>query len=204
MYSTKYYWQIVAWDNHNESSTGPQWEFTTEAKLNNPPYAPHDETPTNTSINVPLTALLSWVGGDPDAGDLVTYDVYFGTSSAPSKAMSNQSNTSYDPGNFGYNTTYYWRIVAWDNTNASTVGDLWHFTTKQNSTLKKAFIFGRNTHLTEESGYITIEAVNLRLIFFKPFQRLHYIDGEEVTFLKDTAKVIDLPGFIIGIVDVVT
>ena len=28
-YATTYYWQIIAWDNHNASTPGLQWEFTT-------------------------------------------------------------------------------------------------------------------------------------------------------------------------------
>jgi hypothetical protein len=134
-YSTKYFWQIVAWDNQSASAVGPQWEFTTEDKTNNPPYAPNNENPANESIDIALTALLSWEGDDPDEEDTVTYDVYFGTSSPPSKVASNHPNMSYDPGDFEFNTTYYWRIVAWDNNNASTVGDLWHFATIQESPL---------------------------------------------------------------------
>ena len=70
--------------------------------------------------------------------------------------------------------------------------------------LKKEFIFGRYTNLTEEGGYSTIEAVKLRVLLFKPFQFLHYNDGEIVTFLKDTLKGLVLPRFIIGMVDVIT
>jgi hypothetical protein len=69
--------------------------------------------------------------------------------------------------------------------------------------LKKAFIFGRFTNLTEEEGYITIEAINLRVILFNPFQWLHYVDGEKVIFLKETAKTIMTPRFIFGIVNLV-
>jgi hypothetical protein len=30
-----------------------------------------------------------------------------------------------------YNTVYYWRIIAWDEHEASAIGPIWHFTTKQ-------------------------------------------------------------------------
>jgi len=134
-YSTKYYWQITAWDNHSESATGELWEFTTEVKVNKPPNKPSIPVPTNGSTNIPLTQILSWTGGDPDVGDTVTYDVYFGTLTTPSKVITNQSSMSYDPPSVEYNTMYYWRIVAWDNYNASTVGDVWHFQTKQEGPL---------------------------------------------------------------------
>ncbi len=72
--------------------------------------------------------------------------------------------------------------------------------------LVKAFIFGRYANLTEESGYITIEGVNLWLILFNPFEIYHLIiqygGPEKVTYLRDTAKVILLPQFILGFVEV--
>jgi hypothetical protein len=126
-YTTKYYWRVIAWDNHSNSSQGPLWEFTTKA--NTPPYTPSDPIPANGSTNVSAQAKLSWSGGDPD-GDAVTYDVYFGNSSPPSKIISNQSATTYNPGTLGYVTLYYWMIVAWDSQNASAVGPEWHFTTE--------------------------------------------------------------------------
>jgi hypothetical protein len=65
--------------------------------------------------------------------------------------------------------------------------------------IETKFVFGRYTNLVEESGFITVEAVNLRLILFNPFQFIHYNAGEQVTFAKDTSKVMILPQFIIGI-----
>jgi len=67
--------------------------------------------------------------------------------------------------------------------------------------MKKAFIFGRYANLTEDNGYITLEAVNLRIIQRKPFQFLHYIHGEKKTFVKDTSRVFRHPLFIIGWID---
>jgi len=134
-YSTKYYWYIIAWDNHSEFTIGEPWEFTTEVKVNNPPNKPSILVPSNGSTNILLTQILSWTGGDPDAGDVVKYDVFFGTSTTPAKVSTNQTGTSYDPISVGYNTKYYWRIIAWDNYNASSVGDLWQFTTIQGGAL---------------------------------------------------------------------
>ncbi|MCX6666369.1 MAG: PQQ-binding-like beta-propeller repeat protein, partial [Euryarchaeota archaeon] len=126
-FNTMYYWKIVAWDNHGASTIGPLWNFTT--KINNPPNIPSSPNPANSSTNVQITPILSWTGGDPD-GDTVTYDVYFGFISPPSKVISNQSATTYNPGTLSYNTTYFWKIISWDNHSASTVGPIWQFTTQ--------------------------------------------------------------------------
>ncbi len=39
-YSTRYYWKIVAWDNHGASTEGPVWDFTTRSDPNHPPNKP--------------------------------------------------------------------------------------------------------------------------------------------------------------------
>jgi C1A family cysteine protease len=129
-YNTKYYWKVVATDNHGASTTGLLWDFTTQAPANNPPNTPFNPSPANHATGVSINADLSWTGGDPDAGDTVTYDVYFGTSSTPPLVSDNQAGTSYDPGTLAYNTKYYWKIIATDNHGASTTGPLWDFTTQ--------------------------------------------------------------------------
>jgi hypothetical protein len=67
--------------------------------------------------------------------------------------------------------------------------------------LKKAFLFGRYTNMITESDYITIEAINLRMILFKPFQLLYNID--RVTISMNNSKVLVTQRFIIGLGDVV-
>ena len=128
-FDTTYYWKIVAWDNHGASTMGPLWDFSTESLVNNPPYLPSDPEPSNHAINVDIQTDISWNGGDPDPGDTVTYDVFFGSISPPPRVVSNQTSTSYEPGTLSYETTYYWKIIAWDNHGASTQGSLWDFTT---------------------------------------------------------------------------
>lgn len=49
---------------------------------------------------------------------------------------------------------------------------------------KKAFLFGRVQNLTIEGDYSTVEPVNLRILFFKPFQMFHYTSGAPVRFLS--------------------
>jgi hypothetical protein len=104
-------------------------EYTVILRENNPPNIPNNPLPENGSINVSINTQLSWAGGDPD-GDPVTYDVYFGTTNPPEIIMTNQSETSYNPGLLNYSTTYYWQIIAWDNQSAFAIGPIWSFTTE--------------------------------------------------------------------------
>ncbi|MCK4735734.1 MAG: cell wall hydrolase, partial [Methanophagales archaeon] len=103
-------------------------KFVPVAAPNTPPYTPSNPSPATHATGQSIHTDLSWTGGDPDAGDTVTYDVYFGTSTRPLKVSTVQSGTTYDPGTLSY-STYYWRIVARDNHGASTTGPLWDFTT---------------------------------------------------------------------------
>jgi len=133
-YTTQYYWKIIAWDNYNSSTPGPLWNFTTVPPgTNNPPNQPTNPYPTNNTTEVNLNPELSWSGGDPDNGDTVTYDIYFGTTTSSGKVASNQSNATYTPGTLQYITHYYWKIIAWDNHGLSQTGPLWSFTTKTSS-----------------------------------------------------------------------
>ena len=107
-------------------------DLTISSITNNPPNIPYNPSPEDGATDISRATDLSWTGGDPD-GDPVTYDVYFEISSPPEKVSSNQSLTIYDPpGQMAYNTTYYWRIVAWDNHSARSASDEWSFTTASN------------------------------------------------------------------------
>jgi len=100
--------------------------------LNRPPYPPDTPKPGNHTTGVTINADLSWWGGDPN-GDTVTYDVYFGTTTTPSKVSSKQSATTYNLGTLSYNTKYHWKIIVWDEHGIITTGPLWDFTTVSSS-----------------------------------------------------------------------
>lgn len=101
----------------------------TVTSMDSPPNPPNTPSPANSATGVSITADIAWSGGDPDAGDSVFYDVYFGTSNSPLIVSHNQSGSSYDPGTLPYNTMYYWRVVSWDSHTMSASSPLWHFVT---------------------------------------------------------------------------
>jgi hypothetical protein len=53
--------------------------------------------------------------------------------------------------------------------------------------LRKAFIFGRYTNLTAGDGHLSIEAVNLWVIYKEPTSFGHFPRGTQVTFEMYTA-----------------
>lgn len=92
------------------------------------PYNPKNPDPVDGATSIDINKDISWTGGG-SPGSTITYDVYFGATSTPSKVAGNQSAPTYDPGTLAYNTTYHWRIVSWDQDQNSAEGPTWHFTT---------------------------------------------------------------------------
>ncbi len=99
---------------------------------NQPPNNPYNPTPENESTEVDIFSNISWNCNDPDSGDSLTYDVFFGIDETPDETelvAQKQSDTFYNPGKLDYLTTYYWQIIAYDSHNASSRSSIWHFTT---------------------------------------------------------------------------
>ena len=127
-HNTTYYWKIVAIDEYGLQTASPIWTFKTT--LGNPPSKPESPNPGDYATGIWLDTTLSWgESTDPD-GDPVSYDVYFGVKQESLNYIGTTSSTNFNPGYLTTNTTYYWQIVAKDNTGMSTSGDIWRFTTK--------------------------------------------------------------------------
>ncbi|MFA8343506.1 MAG: T9SS type A sorting domain-containing protein, partial [Rhodothermaceae bacterium] len=92
----------------------------------NPPGQATSPSPANGATNISSNITLSWTAGT----NTDNHDVYFGTSSSLGSGdlKVNQTSTSYNPGSLSLNTTYYWRIDE-KNSNGTTTGAVWSFTT---------------------------------------------------------------------------
>ena len=125
---TTYYFRIYA-SNSEGSNYGDIMEFTTVAVSNNAPTKPSNPSPTDGVTGVSKDVTVSWSCSDTD-GDVLTYYVYLGKSTS--------SWTKYTTTNKYYsfslqeNTTYYWKVDAYDGKTITT-GSTWSFTTKANS-----------------------------------------------------------------------
>jgi hypothetical protein len=128
-YGIQYFWQIVARDTFGVTTVGPIWDFTTHANV--APNVPSAPIPNDHELLCPHNQNISWTGGDPDPGDTVTYDVYYGTSNPPPKIATDHPFENYTlPANKFALTKYYWKIVARDMYSFTTIGPIWDFTTR--------------------------------------------------------------------------
>ena len=160
VYNTRYYWRIDAIDSYGYTTTGPVWFF--ETRDDNTPYLPSNPAPANGSVDVPLNVKLEWTGGDPDEGDIVYYDVYLGTTMNPLKIADHITETGYMVTNLLPNTTYYWRIDAFDDYGYTTTGPTWNFKTKDVPVLNIKGVeggFGKIKVTIENTG--NVDAVDM-------------------------------------------
>jgi len=128
--------QMTATDSDGESGSATI-EITILPEENRAPYTPSNPSPSHQATGQSRSVTLSWSGGDPDGGDSVTYDVYFGTDSNPDSGelvSTARSSRSYSPGTLSSGTRYYWMIVAKDNHGRTTQGPVWRFDTQPGST----------------------------------------------------------------------
>ena len=125
--------------------------------LNSPPGPVSLTTPLNAANDVVLSDSLTWQEAiDPD-GDLVKYDVYFGTNTNPVTVVSTrQEGTSYTPELLS-GTTYYWKILAQDGAEGTSESEVWAFSTTISNRPPDAFTLLSPANGTTDNLYIDFQ-----------------------------------------------
>lgn len=130
--NTAYYWRVKATDSKGLSSaySSTYKLYTTgEAVVNHLPFSPELVQPDiNTTLST-TTATLKWKATDVDATDVLTYDVYFGTTNPPNKKISENKATNALDVTLEPAKEYFWRVIVKDNKGGETVGQVWKFKT---------------------------------------------------------------------------
>jgi len=139
-YNTTYYWRVNASNAGGTGAWSQVWSFTTSEA---PPVAPTLISPTNTSVNIPLTPTLTW-NSVPNA---TSYRVQVATTNGFGSTVVNEvvTGTSYTiPSGVlqGY-TVYYWRVAAINSGGQGPWSTIWNFRTVQTFNLSlKVFLEG--------------------------------------------------------------
>lgn len=108
--------------------------LTVTEEGNLPPSQPSDPTPANNEENLETTGItISWQCNDPEQ-DALEYDVFFGTEDPPALVSEKQQAANFNPGNLDFNTTYFWKVIAYDTHGNYTEGPVWQFTTMEEIT----------------------------------------------------------------------
>jgi hypothetical protein len=111
-YGTTYYWRIIAYNGSGNSAYSVTRSFVTTPPL---PGAPSLNSPAHLSTSVSTSPQLSW---SSPGGTVSGYKVYFGSDNPPTNILNGATtaNMYYDISSLDYNTTYYWRVVAYNQT----------------------------------------------------------------------------------------
>ena len=106
-----------------------KWNNPLDPTGNHPPKAPTYYTPDSGAVGRDTSIGLAWASSDPDAGDTVRYDVYFGVSDTLVRMDSGRLDTTWKPASLRFLTSYSWKVVARDKYGDTAAGPVWGFTT---------------------------------------------------------------------------
>ena len=131
--ATPYSWYIVS-KSTSITTTGKSdtWKFYNagEAAVWYAPFPAEVVAPLQGAIVLPVgdKITLDWTANDVD-NDIVSYDVYFGTTNIPPSFMTELTNSTVSDVAVIANTTYYWYVVTKDEQGNSSNSEVFEFTT---------------------------------------------------------------------------
>ena len=104
------------------------------AVVGEPPLPAQNPVPTNAATNVNRVITMSWAAG---GGTTDAYYLYFGTDNPPTNIVNgtSQTATTYHPAALSYSTTYYWKVVPYNQFGNAVNCPTWSFTTLADPTV---------------------------------------------------------------------
>jgi len=135
--------RVTACDAAGFTTSCTASQSMTIVRANNPPTQPNSPFPMAACGDVLFTSpYLHWSSADLD-GDLIAYQVRFGTAPSPGLVYSGVAN-SFIPKFLHPQTTYYWQVVASDG-KTNVASPVWSFTTASGITPPSRFTASRMT-----------------------------------------------------------
>jgi formylglycine-generating enzyme required for sulfatase activity len=127
----KYYYRIRTAVRTNVSD--PSESVWAIATTNGTPSAPSSPDPADEARDIEAgTVTLRWTATDPDAGDTLLYDVYFGKVRNEMEIIAEATSaTEVTPSEeVTLNSHYFWQVKARDTKGAMGVSPVWGFSTR--------------------------------------------------------------------------
>ncbi len=126
-----YYYRVRSYVRANFSDpTDPVWAL---AVPNTTPTTPANPEPPNRADGIEQgNVTLRWTATDADAGEIVLFDVFFGSVRNELRRIA-QETTAMEvavPGMVDLNSTYFWQVRVRDSKGAMALSPVWSFNTR--------------------------------------------------------------------------
>lgn len=128
---TPYSWYVVSKASGTETTASSEtWKFylAGEGVENYAPFPADLKSPLNQGAIDGTTVTLEWEGGDVD-NDIKEYEVYMDTNTVPTTKLMTTSSETLENQAVDATTTYYWKVVTYDNHGNTSTSQIYSFTT---------------------------------------------------------------------------
>ncbi len=128
---TPYSWYVVSKSNNTTTTAqSDTWKFylAGEGIENYAPFPAELKKPTNGASISATSVTIEWTGGDVD-NDIKEYDVYLDTNASPTTKLATTPNAILENQSVDLNTTYYWKVVTYDDNGNTSTSQIYSFTT---------------------------------------------------------------------------
>lgn len=130
------------------------FEMDDDTSLNSPPSAPVLLSPTDNSVNQPLTVELTWSSTDPDTDDILKYNLTIKNNLDTNVIQVNDLTANhYTLSNLKYGVSYFWQVSVSDGIHSPVLSAISKFTTN-------AVPVNRYHYVQKQSGNMVIISSN--------------------------------------------